>query len=93
VLIQSIIGMKKDTRGSPYVLHNLPVNLQGRHLLECVELYSEVLIVCSPTKRFNKAIIPLGDWEDINKVGCILYNLWGKLGWTGLGYQATQHFQ
>jgi hypothetical protein len=40
------------------------------------ELYSAVLMVWSLTKYFNKAIIPLGDWENINKAGYILYDLY-----------------
>jgi hypothetical protein len=60
---------------TPYVLDNLPVNLWGRDVLEEWKLYSAVLIAWSLTKCFNKAIIPLRDWEDIDKAGYILYNL------------------
>jgi hypothetical protein len=59
----------------PYVLDNLLANVWGRDVLEGMELYSAVLIVWSFTKCFKKAIIPLGDWENINKAGYILYSL------------------
>jgi hypothetical protein len=57
---------------TPYVLDNLLFSLWGRDELEHM---GAVLIAWSLTKCFNKAIIPLRDWEDINKVGYILYNL------------------
>jgi hypothetical protein len=59
---------------APYVLDNLLVNLWERDVWEGMGLDSAVLIVWSLTKCFNKDIIPLQDWENINKASYILYS-------------------
>jgi hypothetical protein len=56
-------------------LDNLLVNLWGSDVLE-----SMGAILCTPNsvvshQMFQQDIIPLGDWDNINKVGYILYNL------------------
>jgi hypothetical protein len=77
VLSSSIGGMKRDTQGffTPCVLDNLLVNLWGRDVSECMDaiLYSPISLATH--QMFQQGYNPLGDWENINKVGYILYNL------------------
>jgi hypothetical protein len=78
---------------TPYVLDNLPVNLWGRDVLEHMGA-----ILCSPNsvdshQMFQQVYNPLRRLENCQQSRLHPIQPLEKLGRTGLGYQATQHFQ